>query len=98
MKIDTELITRLEQLAAIRLAGPLKSKLSRQLETIVNYFEVIDRVDTAALAASAGTEGPPALSLRIDRPQSGLDHDAVIGMAPELFNNFFKVPKIIDSE
>ena len=55
MKIDTQLISRLEQLAAIRLDGPSKAKLSRQLETIVNYFEVIDRVDTSGLPAKSSS-------------------------------------------
>jgi aspartyl-tRNA(Asn)/glutamyl-tRNA(Gln) amidotransferase subunit C len=98
MKIDIQLITRLEQLAAIRLTGPLKSKLSCQLETIVNYFEVIDRVDTTGLSAVAGTEDHLTSALRIDRIIPGLDHDEVMGAAPDVFNGFFKVPQIIDSE
>ena len=98
MKIDSELITRLEQLAAIRLAGQSKTRISRQLETIVTYFEVIDRVDTTGLPAQAGPGYDIDAPLRDDRVQPGLDHDEVMGSAPEAADGFFRVPKIIDRE
>lgn len=98
MKIDSDLITRLERLAAIRLAGESKATLSQQLETIVNYLKMIDQVDTTGVSSGIEEVETIAAPLREDRIDPGLDHDEVKAAAPNTLNGFFKVPKIIDRE
>ncbi len=98
MKIDSDLIARLEQLAAIKLAGQSKARISRQLETIVTYFEMIDRIDTTGLPAQAVPGYNIDAPLRDDRVKPGLDHNEVMASAPEAVDGFFRVPKIIDRE
>jgi aspartyl/glutamyl-tRNA(Asn/Gln) amidotransferase C subunit len=103
MKIDTNLISKLERLAAIRLGDESRKKMSGQLETVVSYFRSIEQVDTAGLRVPGrAVEGPAANEAaappRQDRIVTGLAQDQVTNAAPEAKNGFIKVPRIIDRE
>jgi aspartyl-tRNA(Asn)/glutamyl-tRNA(Gln) amidotransferase subunit C len=96
MKIDLGMITRLEALAKIELTPEERDVLSGQLDSIIEYVEQIQGLDTDNVAPTSAVVHESGSALRMDEVEPGLDRDVVLGEAPDAKDGYFRVPKIIE--
>lgn len=95
MHVNESLISKLEELALLRLSAEEKNNLSLELEKIIEMFSLI---------AEVNTEGVEPLRhmnevfnvLREDLPEQVLTIEDVKNNAPKLIHNQFAVPKVIE--
>ena len=94
MSICKETMERLAALAKLELSPAEQEQFSGQLETIVNYMNILAQIpgeDTAA-APSNGLRNV----LREDRVISGLDRSKLLSNAPETDGVTLTVPKTVE--
>lgn len=94
MNINSDLISKLENLAKLSLSESEKVKLSQDLEKILDMFNEIAEVDTegeAPLIHMSDTFN----QLREDRVGSHLKIDDFKTNSPLIVDNLFAVPKVI---
>ena len=92
MKISVEHLSRLARLA---LSDAEKERFRDQLDSILNYMEKLNELDTAAVEPTSHV-----LSLlnvtREDIPEASLNNDDALMNAPDRAERFYRVPKIIE--
>jgi len=87
-------IKKIERLASLRLKSEEKEAIIKDLEEILNYFNILKEVNTENIEPLIYTKGIK-LFLRKDKINEGLPLKE-IEKNRELFgNNFFKVKKIV---
>ncbi len=89
--IDLE---KIEALSALKLKGEEKEKIIKDLEEIIEYFEILKEVDTEGLEPLIYTKGI-ALSLREDKVTESLDIKYIERNRKLFGNNLFRVKRII---
>jgi aspartyl-tRNA(Asn)/glutamyl-tRNA(Gln) amidotransferase subunit C len=95
MRLSRESVQRVATLARLRLTAEEESKLTGQLEHILEYMDKLNGLDTADVELfSHNIDNFSAL--REDRVSNQADSDALLANAPDRDDNFFKVPKIIE--
>jgi aspartyl-tRNA(Asn)/glutamyl-tRNA(Gln) amidotransferase subunit C len=87
-------IEKIEYLAALKLQGEEKGNIKRDLEEILNYFNILKEVNTDNIEPLVYTKGTK-LFLRKDEIKEGLPIKEVEKNRELFGNNFFKVKKII---
>lgn len=95
MTIDTQLISRLEKLARLRLDAPERDKLATDLTRILDMVDKLQTLDTQ------GVEPLVYLSevdnvFRGDEVKSQLSQAEALQNAPKHDGQFFRVPKVIE--
>jgi aspartyl-tRNA(Asn)/glutamyl-tRNA(Gln) amidotransferase subunit C len=95
MKVDNELISKLETLAKLRLSVAEKEQLSVELEKIIDMFSMISAVNTDAVEPLIHINDIENV-LREDIEGQHLDINKYVGNAPKMLNNMFAVPKVIE--
>ncbi len=87
-------LKKYEKLAALNLSEDEEKRISKDLNNIINYFEVLKEVDTKNVEPLVYTKGAK-LFMRKDEKQKSLDKES-LKKNRTLFNgNFYKVRKII---
>lgn len=92
--IDLQLVRHIGKLSRIELSEQQVETFSRQLASILDYFDKLKELDTA-------TVEPMAHAVEIhnvfadDAVQPSLTPEAALANAPQRDGNFFKVPKVI---
>ncbi len=98
MKLNKNLVERLEILARIELSSDSIHKITSQLETIVSYVDQLAEVDTTGVQPAdripPGVRGP----LRKDDVRPGISQQDALAQAPDAAEDFFRVPRVIDRE
>jgi aspartyl-tRNA(Asn)/glutamyl-tRNA(Gln) amidotransferase subunit C len=98
--VTVEDVQRVAELAHLELAPDEMPRMVQDLNAILNYVAEMNELDTAGVAPLAqvseldGTGG--RTSLRKDVPVPSLERGAVMPLAPDTDNVFFKVPKVIE--
>lgn len=95
MKITAEEVEHVAALARLRLTPEEKSQLTRELDTILNYMDQLNRLDTDGVEPFRHTlTADPALreDAAVNRPAP----EALLANAPDRDGTFFKVPKILE--
>jgi len=94
-KIDDNLISKLEKLSRLKLKEDEKQMIQKDLESIVDMFDVLQEVDTENI--------PPlrhitdALHpLREDTVDNELSRDQALANAPDQKDGFIAVPKFLN--
>lgn len=87
-------IKKIEHLAALKLQGEEKESILKDLEEILNYFNILKEIDTKNIEPLVYTNGS-ALFLRKDETVKGISIEDIERNRKLLGNNFFKVKKII---
>jgi aspartyl-tRNA(Asn)/glutamyl-tRNA(Gln) amidotransferase subunit C len=93
--IDLELVRHIGKLSRIELTQQQLRTFSRQLASILEYFDKLQELDTANVE-------PMAHAVEIhnvfagDTPGVSLTPDRALANAPDRDGNFFRVPKVID--
>jgi len=95
MQIDTTLISRLEKLARLQLDDAERSKLTGDLQRILDMVDKLQELDTS------GVEPLVYLSesenaLRDDEIAQQLTQSEALQNAPKHDGQFFRVPKMIE--
>ena len=88
-------VDRIARLAHLELTEAEAEQFTRQLGDILNYFERLNRLDTAGVAATTHpvTSAPV---MRDDEPRPSLPVDDALGGAPDRGGErLFRVPKVI---
>ena len=96
MKVDLELLTKLEKLSYLNIADEKREEVVEQLSEILEYVENLKELDTTELESyfSTLTGGTP---LREDQPVSSKEiSQTVLAHAPQAEDDFFIVPAIIE--
>ena len=88
-------VDRIARLAHLELTEREAEQFTRQLGDILAYFERLNRIDTAGVAATTHpvTSAPV---MRDDEPRPSLPVDDAFGNAPDRGGErLFRVPKVI---
>lgn len=93
MKINEKLIEKLENLSMVEIED--KSKMAKDLEEIVSFIAMINKLDTKNISAGFSTLKNPT-PLRADEPENNDIIKDVLIHAPKAQDGFFIVPKIIE--
>jgi aspartyl-tRNA(Asn)/glutamyl-tRNA(Gln) amidotransferase subunit C len=94
-KAEVEYVAKLAQLA---ITEDEKQMFIGQLNSILEYVEKLDSLDTAAVAPTAQvvSADDPASNLRPDLPVVTFSQELAIANGPASGAGHFKVPKVID--
>jgi aspartyl-tRNA(Asn)/glutamyl-tRNA(Gln) amidotransferase subunit C len=87
-------IEKIERLAALKLQGEEKESIIKDLEEILNYFNILKEVNTEDVEPLVYTE-EIKLFLRKDEIKEGLPIKEVEKNRELFGDNFFKVKKIV---
>lgn len=96
MKVDLELLARLEKLSNLYIADEKKEEVVNQLSNILEYVDNLNELDTSSLDSYFSTldGGTP---LRDDTPISSQEiSQSILKNAPKAKDDFFIVPAIIE--
>ncbi len=96
MKIDNDLLSKLEKLSHLYISEDKREEVVSQLSDILAYVENLSELDTSSLDSYFSTldGGTP---LREDIPVSSKEiSQKILKNAPQEEDNFFVVPAIIE--
>ena len=96
MKIDNNLLSKLEKLSHLNVADEKREEIISQLSDILEYVESLKELDTSNIDSYFSTldGGTP---LREDTPMCNKEiNESIIKNAPLAEDNFFIVPAIIE--
>lgn len=94
-KFDSEYVRKLAELAHLSLSTEECDHFSHELESIVNFAERIQAIDTDGVAPMANAASEEGSTLREDEPREGLRREDVLEGAPDAGEGLFKVPKVL---
>jgi aspartyl-tRNA(Asn)/glutamyl-tRNA(Gln) amidotransferase subunit C len=95
MKITREEVKRVALLARLQLSDEEESRLTEQLDNILQYMEKLGRLDTTNVEPLAHAVDI-VNAFREDRVTNEPQPESLLANAPDRENTFFKVPKIIE--
>ena len=96
MKIDNELLTRLEKLSFVIVSDEKREEIINQLSEIVNFVDNLSELDTSGVDDKFAMNDA-ATPLREDIPSCNQKiNDDILKHAPKSADHFFIVPKIIE--
>jgi aspartyl-tRNA(Asn)/glutamyl-tRNA(Gln) amidotransferase subunit C len=100
MPLEEKDVRYVAELAHLELSEEEVRKFLPQLDSILQYIDKLNKLDTAQVEpmAQVSTEGAGQPPLRADLPQKTFAQDEALGNAPERSGDFFKVPRVIERE
>jgi aspartyl-tRNA(Asn)/glutamyl-tRNA(Gln) amidotransferase subunit C len=107
MKVTETDVTYVADLANLELTGQERQRLAKELNSILDYIERLNQLDTENVPPMAQTsdrlllsEKPDgdkfAYARREDALRPCLPHQDALRNAPDTDGDFFKVPKVIE--
>ncbi len=94
MKLSREEVEHVAILARLALSEEEKEQFRAQLSSVLEYAEMINRLDTAHVEPTYHVLPLQNVS-RPDETRESLPREEVLGNAPEREAGYFKVPRII---
>lgn len=95
MAIEKKTVEYVANLARIELQPKELDKLSRQLQSILDFIDSLKKVDTEKINPTSHIL-PINNVLREDKPKESLSPEKALKNAPSKEGNFFVVPKVIE--
>jgi aspartyl-tRNA(Asn)/glutamyl-tRNA(Gln) amidotransferase subunit C len=95
MSLTREEVEHVARLAHVGLSEEDVDKFRGQLSQIVDYFEVLNRVDTSGVPPTSQAL-PLENVMRPDEPRPPLGPDAVLANAPVRSDGYFRVRKVLE--
>jgi aspartyl-tRNA(Asn)/glutamyl-tRNA(Gln) amidotransferase subunit C len=106
-KVTENDVLYVADLANLELTPEEKRRMVRDLNSILDYAEMLNELDTSStpplaevVSMFAGTQLPPGerfnYAMRADEARPGLPHETALANSPEADKTFFKVPKVIE--
>jgi aspartyl-tRNA(Asn)/glutamyl-tRNA(Gln) amidotransferase subunit C len=87
------------ELAHLELTPEEVGKFLPQLDSILEYVQQLDELDTSQIEPTAQVSVGEALSpLRADEPRKTFTQEVALANAPARGPGFFKVPRVIERE
>ena len=105
-KVTEQDVSYVADLANLELTAEEKSRMIRDLNSILEHIAMLNELDTSdvpPLAGAAGifsgadaSSGRFEYAMRPDEARPGLPHEVAMENAPESDKVYFKVPKVIE--
>jgi len=107
MKVSEKDVTYVADLANLELTPEERERMVRDLNSILEYVDRLNELDTADVPPMAQVSGRYAAlekkgatgfeyAMRADELGASLDRQIALANAPESDGKFFKVPKVIE--
>jgi aspartyl-tRNA(Asn)/glutamyl-tRNA(Gln) amidotransferase subunit C len=94
-KIDEQQVGRVALLSRLELSDAEVRQFSVQLSAIMKYIEKLNELNTDGVEPLAHCL-PMYNVFRPDVPRVSLSNEAALENAPDRYDEYFKVPKILD--
>ncbi|MEB3195632.1 MAG: Asp-tRNA(Asn)/Glu-tRNA(Gln) amidotransferase subunit GatC [Candidatus Sericytochromatia bacterium] len=94
--ISRDDVVHIAKLARLTLSEAELDSQTEQLGRIVDFFNALDRVDTAGVALTSHPL-PVENAARPDVRGASLELDALLAGAPQREGDYFRVPRILDN-
>lgn len=94
MKIDHELILKLERLSRLELSAEEREKMQVDLSRMLDMVEKLEEVDLDSIEPLTHIV-PQSNVTREDKIGKHIDREKALKNAPDSLNEYFKVPKVI---
>ncbi len=98
MPITEADIEKLARLAQLELTDEELRALAPQINSIVEYVEQLNEIDTNGIEPSLGgltLEGERTATMREDVPRPSLGQKHALEEAPDAASGYFRVPKVL---
>ncbi len=95
--IDKEQVRKVAHLARLELTPEEEEQFTTQLSSILDYFEQLSELDVSDVPPTMRAIDVSNVT-RQDELQPYSDRDLILNSAPEQEGDFFKVPKILNSD
>ena len=95
MKLTLEEVDHIAELARLKLTAEEKERYGEQLSDILDYAARLQAVDTSGISPTSSVL-PTRSSLRPDKPRPGLSLRDALRNAPEIEDDQFRVPPILE--
>jgi aspartyl-tRNA(Asn)/glutamyl-tRNA(Gln) amidotransferase subunit C len=99
MSLDKATVARVATLARIKVPEAELDKMARELQTIIDWVEQLNEVDTAGVEPMSSVV-ENVLTQRVDKVTDGGQSDDITKNAPERVQlgdgAFFVVPKVVE--
>lgn len=95
--IDREQVRKVALLARLDLTAEEEEQFTTQLGSILEYFEQLSELDVSKVPPTTRAIDVSNVT-RLDQLQPYPDLEAILLNAPEHEGNFFKVPKILNTD
>jgi aspartyl-tRNA(Asn)/glutamyl-tRNA(Gln) amidotransferase subunit C len=98
MSVSEQDVERVAELANLELTSAEKSRMLRDLNSMLDYFAQLNELDTSSVPpmTQAATGQFTEADSRPDELVPSLGRKQVLACAPDTDGTFFKVPKVID--
>jgi aspartyl-tRNA(Asn)/glutamyl-tRNA(Gln) amidotransferase subunit C len=98
LKLTTEEVRYVADLANMRLTEEEISHLSQELGQILTYIEQLNELDTKRVEPMAQVlfDADETATLREDRPHAPLMNQEALANAPIAGSGYYKVPRVIE--
>jgi aspartyl-tRNA(Asn)/glutamyl-tRNA(Gln) amidotransferase subunit C len=93
-RIDPKEVRQIAALARLGLSEAEVSKLTVELDGILEYIAAVQAVDTTGIEPLTHAVGF-ACPLRPDEVQASFENEAALANAPRRHERFFEVPRIV---
>lgn len=95
MKLDREQVLHIAELAKLALTEEEITLFAEQLSEILDYFQMLNRLDTSAIPPTAQAIVQRNVT-RPDAPRSPLPREEALANAPQRRGNYFRVKPILE--
>jgi aspartyl-tRNA(Asn)/glutamyl-tRNA(Gln) amidotransferase subunit C len=95
MSLSLEEVNHISDLARLQLSEAEKELYRGQLSAILDYAARLQALDTAGIAPLSTALRPPSV-LRPDEPRPGLVLQALLKNAPQVEQEQFRVPPVLE--
>jgi aspartyl-tRNA(Asn)/glutamyl-tRNA(Gln) amidotransferase subunit C len=97
MMISQEEVKKVALLARLELTKAEEEQFTTQLSSILDYFEQLKELDTENVPPTTRAIELSNVT-RPDELQSGIDPSAMLEIAPDTEDGYFRVPQILNTE
>lgn len=96
MKVSDKDVLYVADLANLELTEAERTRMVRDLNSILEYVDHINQLDTANVPPMAQVAAANLQPMRPDQTRPSIPHPDAMRNAPETDGVFFKVPKVIE--
>ena len=101
MKITEKDVEYVAALANLQLSPAERERMERDLNSILDYIDMLSEVDTSNVEPMAQIQdvsgnGTAVDPLRVDELRASLPREVALKNAPQSDGAFFRVPKVIE--
>jgi aspartyl-tRNA(Asn)/glutamyl-tRNA(Gln) amidotransferase subunit C len=96
MSVSEQDVDRVAELANLELTSSEKTRMLRDLNSVLDYFAELNELDTAAVPPMTQIAAGQLTDARPDEVAPSLSRELVLACAPDTDGTFFKVPKVIE--